>query len=131
MRAHEEVGARREEGREGGREEECTKRDLGMEGGGMRERERERERDEDTHLSSCPFHLATHFLYSVFLSTGCRRLFSPAGLSGMRLWVHEEVGEREVREGGRKGGEGERRDGREARREGGHERKWEERGTEK
>ena len=45
--------------------------------------------------------------------------------------MHEEVGEREVREGGRKGGEGERRDGREASREGGHERKWEERGTEK
>ena len=35
------------------------------------ERERERERDENTHLFSCPFHLATHFLHSVFLSTGC------------------------------------------------------------
>ena len=62
LRTHEEVGARREEGREGGREEECTKRDLGMEGGGMREKEREREREREREMKT-HIYLLVHFTW--------------------------------------------------------------------
>ena len=49
--------------------------------------------------------MVTTASHSVLLSTDWRRLSSPAALSGVRLWVHVEEGERERgRGGGRKGG---------------------------